>query len=196
MNNRHLYRIGAVVLGLFAIAAVSVVAQSPNLVSRPERFLATAVDPNRGAAGPVEIRVDRWSTEAERTRLMNTLVEKGPEKLLDALEDVKPVGSIKTPASLAYDLRFARRTPLADGGERVVLVTDRRIGFWEQFNNTRTIDYPFTVIELHLDSHGEGEGKMSLATKITADKENNIVVLENYDLQPVLLNNVRRQSST
>jgi hypothetical protein len=178
------------------MAAVSVFAQSPSLASGPAKFSATAIDPNRGAAGMVEIRVDRWSTEAERNRLMETLVDKGPEKLLDAIGDVKPVGTIKTPGSLAYDLRFARRTPLADGGERVILVTDRRIGFWEQFNSTRSSDYPFTVIELRLDNHGEGEGKMSLATKITADKENNIVVLENYDLQPVLLNNIKRETAT
>ena len=34
---------------------------------------------------------------------------------------------------------------------------------------------------------------MSVATKIIADKENNIVTLENYDLQPVLLTNVKRE---
>jgi hypothetical protein len=54
---------------------------------------------------------------------------------------------------------------LPEGGERVVLVTDRRIGFWEAANQPRLIDYPFTVIELHLNRDGEGEGKMSIATK-------------------------------
>ena len=72
-------------------------------------------------------------------------------------------------------------------------MTDRRIGFWEASNQPRSIDYPFTVIELRLNRDGEGEGKMSLATKIIADKENNIVTLENYDIQPVMLNNVRRE---
>ena len=43
---------------------------------------------------------------------------------------------------------------------------------------------------------GEGEGKMSVATKIIPDKENNIVTLENYDLQPVLLTNVKRDKVT
>ena len=55
-----------------------------------------------------------------------------------------------------------------------MLVTDRRIGFWEAANQPRSIDYPFTVIELRLNSDGEGEGKMSIATKIIADKEDNI----------------------
>jgi hypothetical protein len=30
----------------------------------------------------------------------------------------------------------------------------------------RTIDYPFTVVELHMNSDGLGEGKMSMAAKI------------------------------
>jgi hypothetical protein len=34
---------------------------------------------------------------------------------------------------------------------------------------------------------------MSLATQITADKENKLIVLENYGTQPVLLNDVRRE---
>jgi hypothetical protein len=184
---------------VFAFAAVAVWGTSFRVFAqdggraRPERFTAAAMDTNRGVAGNVEIQIDRWSTDAERDRLMKALLDKGPDKLLDVLQDAKAVGSIRTPGSLAYDLHFARRTPLPEGGERVVLATDRRISFWEQFNNTRTVDYPFTVIELRLNRNGDGEGKMSLATRITADKENGVIVLENWDLQPVLLRNVKRE---
>jgi len=83
--------------------------------------------------------------------------------------------------------------PLPDGGERVVLVTDRRIGFWEASNQPRSIDYPFTVIELRLNADGEGEGKMSVATKVIYDKEHDMISLENYDIQPVQLTTVKRQ---
>jgi hypothetical protein len=124
---------------------------------------------------------------------MTVLFEKGPEKLLEALTDMPKVGYIRTPNTLAYDLRSSQRAPLPDGGERIVLVTDRYITFWEAANRPRTIDYPFTVIELHINRDGAGEGKMSLATKITADKENKLVVLENYTTQPVMLNDVRRE---
>ena len=34
---------------------------------------------------------------------------------------------------------------------------------------------------------------MSVATKIIPDKKNNIVTLENYDIQPVLLTNIKRE---
>ena len=106
------------------------------------------------------------------------------------------VGHLGTPGNLSWDLRFARNIPLPDGGERVVLVTDRRIGFWEAANQPRSIDYPFTVVELRLNGDGTGEGKISVATKIVVDKDHNMITLENYDLQPVQLTNVKRERMT
>ena len=99
-----------------------------------ERFTATAI--NMGTGGPatvdrVEIVVNQWSPRMQRDRLIGVLFEKGPEKLLDVLQDLPKVGYFKTPESLAYDLHYAQRTPLPDRGERVVLATDRYIRFWE-----------------------------------------------------------------
>jgi hypothetical protein len=162
----------------------------------PERFTAAAINMNRGAAGTIEIVVNRWSTDGERDRLMAVMMEKGPEKLLDALQDLPRVGYFRTPGSLGWDVHFARKMPGKDGGERIVLVTDRRIDFWEAASRPRSIDYPFTVIELRLNGDGEGEGKISLATKIIADKEANIVTLENFDLQPVMLKNVKHERAS
>jgi hypothetical protein len=165
----------------------------------PERFTALAVNMSnvgRTGATTVQITVNRWSTDAERDRLMTTLLEQGPEKLLETLQKMPRVGYFRTPNSIGYDLHYARRTPLPDGGERVVLATDRRISFWEAANRPRSIDYPFTLIELRIRPDGDGEGKMSLATKITADKENNIIVLEDYGNQPVLLTSVKRERGT
>jgi hypothetical protein len=115
------------------------------------------------------------------------------EKLLDTLTSLPRVGYFRTPNSIGYDLHYAQRDPLPDGGERVVLATDRHISFWEAANQPRSIDYPFTVIELRLNAEGAGEGKMSLAARITGDKESRLIMLENYATQPVMLNDVRRE---
>jgi hypothetical protein len=149
--------------------------------------------PGPSGATTVEIDVNRWSSDAERDRLLNVLMEQGSEKLLDALQKNPKVGYIRTPNSIGYDLHFARKTPLPDGGERVVLATDRYITYFEAINRPRSIDYPFTVIELHINANGEGEGKMSLATKVIPDKESKTIVLEDYGTQPVLLQSVKRE---
>lgn len=165
----------------------------------PERFTALAVNMSnvgRSGANTIEIAVDRWSTDAERDRLLTTLMERGADKLLDVLREMRRVGYIRSPNSLGYDLHYARRTPLPDGGERVVLATDRPVGFWEAVNQPRSLDYPFTIIELHLNADGEGEGKLSIATKIVADKDSKTVVLEDYANQPVRLTSVKREKHT
>src|SRR6267142_4237003 len=169
-------------------------AQTTNV---PERFSAIAVNLDgmtaRTGISTLAITINRWSTAAERDKLLDVVVTKGPERLLDVLQDMRSVGSIRTPNSLAYDLRFAHRMPADEGGERIILATDRYMSFWETVNRPRSIDYPFTLIELRINRNGEGEGKMSIATKIIADKKNNVIVLEDYGTQPVMLNHVKRE---
>ena len=159
----------------------------------PVRFVASAVDMNRGTAGTVEFVVNRWSSDSDRDRLIAVMFDQGPEKLLDALQRMPRIGFIRTPGSLGWDIRFARHVPDADGGERVLIVTDRRMGFREVANRHRTVDYPFTVIELRLQKSGEGEGRASVATRIIPDRRNNLVTLEHYEIQPVMLTAVRRE---
>jgi len=190
-----IYRAGLAAALTVALGAAGTHAAAQTSGS-PERFTAMAVNMSnvgRTGATTVDIVVNRWSTDKERDRLLSVLMEKGPDKLLDTLRDMPRVGYFRTPNSIGYDLHYARRTPLPDGGERVVIATDRRIGFWEAANQPRSIDYPFTMIELHINADGEGECKISLATKIMADKESKTVVLEDYANQPVLLQSVKRE---
>lgn len=67
-------------------------------------------------------------------------------------------------------------------------VSSRGDSFWEASRDSRSLDYPFTIIQMRIDSHGKGEGKMSVATKVIPT--GNTIVLENYDNQPVLLSAV------
>ena len=189
----HIRPLTVVLASAFLASTHAALAQT---MGQPERYTAVAINMNRGASGTVEIVVNRWSSDADRDKLMNILLNQGADKLLDALQDMPRVGYFRSPSSVGIDIHFARRIPGEDGGDRVILVTDRRIGFWEASNRPRSLDYPFTVIELRLNKDGEGEGKMSVATKVIPDKENNIITLENYDTQPVLLNNVKRERAS
>jgi hypothetical protein len=192
----NLHRLVIVCTAILALAAGTLVVKAMAL----ERYVALAVNlggtPGPTGAGTVEITIDNWSTDAQRDQLMKVLTDKGPEKLLDTLQKMPRVGSIRTPNSIGYDLHYARKNPLEDGGDQIVLATDRYIGFWEASRRPRTVDYPFTLIEMRVGKDGEGEGKMSLFTKITYDKKKNQIVLEDYGSQPVLLTQVRRESAT
>jgi hypothetical protein len=163
---------------------------SAQTLGEPEEFTATAIVNNARAsgAGTVLIRLTRWSTDMERMQLIETLQQKGPERLLDELQGMRSVGSIRTPDSLAYDLRYASERPGEDGGRQIVLATDRPIGFWEAVHQPRTIQYPFTVIQMQIGADGKGKGTLSYATKIVVHRD--VVELENFDTQPMMLTEI------
>jgi len=187
MHKVKLYAAMVIASALLAVSS-GVIAQTHG---EKEEFTAVAIANNniQSGAGTVLISIDRWSTSAERDQLVSTLMNKGPRALLDALQDTRPVGRIRTPDSLGYDLHYAFQTPGEDGGRRIVIATDRPIGFWEAYNQPRTVDYPFTIVEMHIGSDGRGTGTLSEFTKVLA-YENNIY-LENFASAPVMLTQIR-----
>lgn len=146
-----------------------------------------------GASSTVQIQVNRWTPDPERDALMALFLEKGADALLSGLQKAGSVGTIRLPTTIGYDLRFARSNTLEEGARQIVLATDRPIGAFEAMNQPRSIDYPFTLIEIRVDKNGKGEGKLSVATKITYDKRSRTVRLEDYASEPVRLENVQVQ---
>ena len=153
-----------------------------------------------GANAVVDIRINQWSTEEERERLIATMLEKGQDALLRELTRTPIKGRFRIPGiqgpdphqlRLGHDLHYTWQTPLPDGGRRIVIATDRYIGFREAANQPRTTDYPFTFMEIRVNKDGKGEGKMAVATMISFDKKKEQIELENYSSEPVRLNNLQ-----
>jgi hypothetical protein len=176
-------------LGISLVLMALTFAVAAQTMGQPEEFSAVAIVNNNlgSGAGRVIIRVTRWSTEAERTRLTSAL-QKGADALLELLRDQRSVGTIRTPDSIGYDLRYAHQEPGEDGGRRIVIATDRPIGFWEARNQPRSIDYPFTVIQMEIGNDGVGKGTLSYATKVMP--RGNVIILENFATSPVMLTKI------
>lgn len=185
--------LAAAALGLLAMPA-STLAQS-NL--DPEEFTAFAINMGirtSGTTASVIMTVNRWSAEAEKNELFGVLKKDGPEAFLRALQDAKRVGSLRTPSTVGYELRLAFQEPGKDGGRRVLLITDRPVGFGEATNRGVSLEYPFTVIDMQLKPDGTGEGTMSIAARIIPAGKT--VLVENYDTQPVRLNRIESRTLT
>lgn len=187
--------LAAVALAGLGSPATTVSAQSQNKVR--EDFTAFAINMNSGpSTATVDIRIERWSTDAERDQLLNILKEekdrhRANQTLLRALQKMKKTGFIRTPDRLAWDLRYARENEMEDGGRQIVIATDRPVGFWEARNQPRSMDYPFTIVEMRLNKENRGEGKLLAGTQIYIDPKTRNLVLENYAQQPVRLNEIR-----
>jgi hypothetical protein len=109
------------------------------------------------------------------------------------------VGHLWSSEVAGYSLRSAVRLPGQDGGERIILITDRRLGawndLWKPVGPDAATNYEFSVIELHLNSKGEGEGRISLTGKVAVDGAAKVIGLQNYAALPVVLKNVKRRTN-
>jgi hypothetical protein len=166
------------------------------------------------------ITLYRWPTDAERAPLLTALSAPTPSappaaasgrgspparggrgaappaaqtpqsRLSAAIKAAPTVGYIWRDGVTGYSIKSAWRLPAANGGERIVLVTDRRLDAhapeWARGSTARA-DGDFTVIELRLDERSAGEGKTSLTTLVVVDPASQTLVLADYAAATPLL---------
>lgn len=219
-------RVPAGIVLAAVLATAPTAAQTPT-TGPIQRFTATTENVS-GAPDSIRIDLLRWSTDAERDQLLAAWNLTGPPEnaggggrgrgrggrgeaapapaprrtpessLTAALAKVPTVGYLWSSEVAGYSLHYAIRTAAPGGGERIILITDRRLGMWNNLWKPSgpgpTTNYEFSVVEIHLNAKGEGDGKVSLTGKVTVDKAAKTIALENYDALPVVLKNVRRQS--
>jgi len=193
---------GRLLAALAVAAGAGLASSGAALAAKPvEELRAFAVNMSNissgaGAnAGPVDITIDRWTTDAERDRLVGVVKEKGAEGLLSAIRKMDEIGRIQSGGSLGYPLRFAREVPLSGGGRRIIIGTDRRMSFLEMREQPRSVDYPFVVMDIRLNADGKGVGKLMPLAKINTDVDH-IVEIENYASEPVRLTSVESKTQT
>lgn len=151
-----------------------------------ERFRAFAASLGTGKSAVVEMYINRWSSDQEREALLSALQESGQNKLLDVLTSVRPpVGNIRIAGKRGWDLYYARNNVLPDGSRHIVMATNRSVAWGEVSQGTRSMQYQFTVVELHIDKDGKGEGKIVPAARVLWDKENKKIEIQNYSALPV-----------
>jgi len=117
--------------------------------------------------------------------------------LATALKKAATVGILWTSETVGYAIKYAYRLPQPDGGERIVLATDRRIGAWSNLwkpaGSVTPTDYAFSIIELRMNSKGEGDGKGAIVGKVTVDSQAKTIALDGYGTLPVVFKGVKRQ---
>ncbi len=148
--------------------------------------LAVAQDPERWnglmlnatgfgpTAGNFQIDVTQWSTQEEVNEYIRILGEDGPRQLEGTLNGNR-YGSIRM-NSLGTPIGMARQFPGEDGGRIVRLVTPREIGLERNGRLSRSGDFVFGIIELHLDADGNGTGLVLPATELFFDDSGQLVI--------------------
>jgi hypothetical protein len=189
----------------FAVALLTIAfqarsnAQTPAAVQErfglPAQYSATAFGQGGAATGKnfgMTIYVTDLTDDEQTKQLGNILMLKGQDGLVKAFSDIKDKGRIAPTGSVGTGVRFVRIHPTKDGGQHIVMVTDRPISFPELYNGTRSTEYKFGIVSLDVDKDGKGTGKFAPLCKIRFNKKNELEI-ENYGQKPFRLANVYRQ---
>ena len=78
-----------------------------------------------------------------------------------------------------------------DGGLRIVVVTDRAVGWEDAKRQARAMAYPFALFEIHISPDGHGEGRLAVVSEISCDKDAKRIEIERYGAEAVRLADVR-----
>lgn len=216
--------IGAAILAVAVAAGIVTIGSRSDAADTVLKLRAAGAGSGAPSA-PLSIELFRWSTDAERAPLVETLSAPPPppepaappsqaaggraggrgggrggraagpppspmERLGTAIKAAPTVGFIWNDGPVGYSIKYSSKVAMPGGGERIVLVTDRRIGGdAAAAAGAAQADVPgvdFTVIEMRLDGKGSGEARMSTSGKIAADPATKMLALDGA-ATPVIL---------
>jgi hypothetical protein len=161
----------------------------------PAQYAATAIGQSGSAAGKsfsLTVYVQELTSDGEIQELVATLKHKGQDGLVSALEDVKDKGRVAPAGSVGTGMRVVRILPTKDGGQHIVLASNRPISFRELYNGTRSTSYKIGVVVLNVDKDGKGTGLFAPLCKVKFNKKDELEI-EHYGQKPFRLANVYRQ---
>lgn len=168
-------RIYSIAVSLSLLCGGMVAAPAQGQAQELERFVGTVAHTGlRSGLERFSIRINEYTTDEEETKLIDILTNEGWLRLEAAFLDIEK-GRLQFSGELGHNISVARSIP-TETGRIVRIATARPIAGWEFWNNTRSREYAFGVIELHLDENGEGSGWMVPAAQIGIDEDGTLQV--------------------
>jgi hypothetical protein len=137
----------------------------------------------------VELKADilDWSDASQQAAVIAALESEDPAA---ALRELPTLGIVwRSGSVVGHSVKYAHRAELADGGEQITLVTDRRIGStsftpWVAVDASDSEPLDYSVVEFRTgDSNG---GTLSLGAEIVIDAANGLISLDPGSRAPLL----------
>jgi hypothetical protein len=178
---------------LLLMAGAAVVASVPAR-DAAETFTATATVKAAGGAtanAPVEIVIERKTSEGEATRLREAFTAGGEAAFRKALVGMAPTGSIRLGGGNQTATRVTLERP-TDKGRLLTIVTDKPILFLGAGvpGAKPKEGYDFAILDIEVSPAGAGSGTLSPAAKVTV-KEGAFVVGD-YASELIRLTDVKK----
>ena len=167
----------------------------PRRPTAPESFRAHAnVTSKEGLAGAmfVDIKVDKYSRDADRDVMTNALKTGGYPALLTAVRNAPAVGTV-TIGKDTYTIRWAREQRSGENKRTISIVTDKPMYFvgGGNVNAKPRAGYELAVVQFDIDDAGVGQGTMAAAARIKPGGPNGFII-DDYADQPIKLTSISR----
>ena len=189
---------------LFTVIFCLLIAITAKAQSGKESYTGTILSYGSGlntrtTTSNFKLNINRSTTDAQATQYLQLLQDGGQADLLKGIKN-EDLGTFSVNGNLARTVNVVRERQI-DGKTRIHVAFERWTQFAELRGGYRSLDYPFTYIELLIDPEtGKGEGTYIAAAQIRwkKDKDSNgyHVEIEDFATFPARLMNVRAQMSS
>ena len=183
--------VACAMVALALVAAMDAVAAGPRRIA--DTFTATTA--NMTPAGMnLRLQILEWQEAPARMEAVAALAAGSDAATLAKLPTVGYIWPNASP--VGYSVKFAHREALAGGGERITLVTDKRLGSYDYKGWTvpsPAKELPYSVVVLEVNASGAGTGNASLGAAVMLDEAAGTVALAGPSAAP-LLTNVKRET--
>jgi hypothetical protein len=144
------------------------------------------------ASAPVTITIDRFSSDAERTAILDALKRGGTGGVRTLLASRDRIGSVQVGSSVT-PIKYAYGTPTADG-RLITVVTGSPIAFVGAGapGAAAKTGFDLGLVLLEVATSGSGKGEIVPAAKVKIGDKGEIVT-DDYSSEVVTLVNVTRK---
>jgi hypothetical protein len=165
-----------VILSALLLCAVIVSSAESEVIQCTAQGTSTQL----GQQFTLKLTINEYSTEEDRQTLIQAFEKEKSQGIYKALRKLPTRGRIQTPSMTGYDLKFVRLLPNSPPGTRKIrIVTDRPITLGETRNQTRSLDYNLSVVELELnDVKEKSTGILLPLCEIVIDKKTKELTVE------------------
>jgi hypothetical protein len=136
------------------------------------------------------LTIESYTPDERVQNLLDVLKRDGQDGLLKAVGKDKR-GVMQIGSGLSRDINEVWIAPTEEG-RKITVLSERWLGFGELRRGARSVDYPFTYIELYVEDDGKVEGSLIPAARVKFKRDKTIEV-ENFGIYPAQLTNLKRR---
>ena len=142
-----------------------------------------------GRARPFTLIVRRYAAPNEVRQLNDALARGGQDEVLRALSGMD-CGRIQIGTGIGVTANAVIADPWGDGGQKLTVLYERYLGFFELRYGARSQDYRVGYAEIFLDRNGKGQGTLIPAARVRL-RDGNTWEVEDFGVFPARLMGLR-----